>query len=205
MNRHYCFFVRLWQWLLRFRHRCGYGIHSPFAFQWVNGVVYCQEAYYAYAPLSQQRSLLDGQLSEKDDQLLFRLANHQKAQRILLVGTHTERSAAYVQAARPQAEVQSLPLLNDLTEAFAHYDMIVVSSPIEEGLPHLDHFLSQPTPPHAAGLLVLCGIAFSPAARQRWAKLQASSATTICFDLYRIGVAYLRPDLNKQQYLINYF
>lgn len=43
--------VRPLRWLLRFRHRRGYGIHSPFAFSFVTGVVYEQGTYYAYPEL----------------------------------------------------------------------------------------------------------------------------------------------------------
>ena len=35
-------------WLMRVRHRRGYGIHSPFAFGFVTGVVYEDGAYYGY-------------------------------------------------------------------------------------------------------------------------------------------------------------
>ena len=38
-------------WLMRFRHRCGYGVHSPFAFNFLTGVVYERTPYYAYARL----------------------------------------------------------------------------------------------------------------------------------------------------------
>ncbi|MDO5074644.1 MAG: hypothetical protein Q4D66_02005 [Bacteroidales bacterium] len=205
MERNYCLFTRIWQWIRRFRHRCGYGIHSPFAFQWVTGVAYCREAYYAYDTLSEQRESLVGQLSEKDDQLLFRIANHQGAQRILIVGKDTERTMAYLQAARRQAAIVQLPVLDDLSEAFVHYDMVVVTSPVEAALPSLATFMAQPTSPTQSGVLVLCGIYLSAESRQIWQQLQMSEATTICFDLYRLGVIYLRPALNKQNYLLNYF
>ena len=39
--------LRPLRWLLRFRKRCGYGIHSPFAFQFVTGVIYEKGAYFA--------------------------------------------------------------------------------------------------------------------------------------------------------------
>ena len=70
---------RTLRWLRRFRHRRGYGIHSPFAFGFVTGVVYEAGAYYAYAPLAQKwRGKLKGSpLRPKDLRLLLRLANFQ--------------------------------------------------------------------------------------------------------------------------------
>ena len=40
-----------WIWLKRFRHRRGYGVHSPFAFAFLTDVVYERNAYYAYHEL----------------------------------------------------------------------------------------------------------------------------------------------------------
>ena len=35
-------------WLSRFRYRCGYGVHSPFAFSLITDVIYEYTPYYAY-------------------------------------------------------------------------------------------------------------------------------------------------------------
>lgn len=35
-------------WLSRFRYRCGYGVHSPFAFSLITDVIYEKMPYYAY-------------------------------------------------------------------------------------------------------------------------------------------------------------
>ena len=78
---------RILRWFRRFRQRRGYGVHSPFAFEWITDVVYLQKAqYYAYAHLAEQHEAWQGVLSVKDARLLFRIANHQRAQRMLVVG-----------------------------------------------------------------------------------------------------------------------
>ena len=64
--------------LLRFRHRCGYGIHSPFAWAKVTGVVYECGLYYAYAPLLTAHPMGSGRhdgMTLGDLRLLFRLSN----------------------------------------------------------------------------------------------------------------------------------
>ena len=43
------------------------------------------------------------------------------------------------------------------------------------------------------------------AARQLWRQLQADKAVSVRFDLYRLGLAYLDPQLNKQDYVVNFF
>ena len=64
--------------LLRFRHRCGYGIHSPFAWAKVTGVIYERGLYYAYAPLLTAHPMGGGRhdgMTLGDLRLLFRLSN----------------------------------------------------------------------------------------------------------------------------------
>ena len=86
MNRYSDLLPRCLRWLLRFRHRCGYGIHSPFAFGFVTGVIYESGQYYAYAPLHrcfQEQKAADG-LRECDLRLLFRVANASGASSVWL-------------------------------------------------------------------------------------------------------------------------
>ena len=40
MNRITLALKRPFIWLRRFRHRCGYGVHSPFAFNLITQVIY---------------------------------------------------------------------------------------------------------------------------------------------------------------------
>ena len=42
-------------WLSRFRHRCGYGVHSPFAFSLITDVIYEKMPYYAYSSLKEEQ------------------------------------------------------------------------------------------------------------------------------------------------------
>ena len=102
----YCLIPRILRWFRRFRQRRGYGVHSPFAFEWITDVVYNQKAqYYAYAHLSKHHEVWPGVLSVKDARLLFRMANHIKATCILVVGERVEREIHYLKAARPSATI----------------------------------------------------------------------------------------------------
>ena len=42
-------------WLSRFRYRCGYGVHSPFAFSLITDVIYEKMPYYAYSSLKKEQ------------------------------------------------------------------------------------------------------------------------------------------------------
>ena len=94
---------RFTRWISRWRHRRGYGVHSPWAFSWITQVIYNDMAYYAYADLQRRRRLpaadpesLAGTLSEKDDRLLFRVANAAEANDIAVVGAVGAREIAYL-------------------------------------------------------------------------------------------------------------
>ena len=47
-------------WLSRFRYRCGYGVHSPFAFSLITDVIYEKMPYYAYDLLKAEQNHLPG-------------------------------------------------------------------------------------------------------------------------------------------------
>ena len=51
MNRMLLALKRPFIWLYRFRHRCGYGVHSPFAFNLITHVIYETTPYYKYKEL----------------------------------------------------------------------------------------------------------------------------------------------------------
>ncbi len=209
----YGWLPRLWRWCRRLPHRRGYGVHSPFAFGLITGVIYESSAYYAYASLSAQRSLLDGNLSEGDDRLLFRLANWAQAERIALAGQHTARTEAYFRAARPRALLTTLstdsPL--DLASLIATSDLIFLDlSSLPPGIwPRpTGRTLQLPSPPDSPqprALLILRGIHHDAASRTLWDAFRLSSAFTLSFDLGRFGLLVRHPQLNKQDYVVNYW
>ena len=62
-------------WLRRIRHRCGYGVHSPFAFRFLTDVVYERTPYYAYSTLDEALPLAHSMRRRKGLHLIFRVAN----------------------------------------------------------------------------------------------------------------------------------
>lgn len=92
-------------WLRRIRHRRGYGIHSPWVFELVAGVVYQSSsyAYYGYATLPAVAGW-----RQKDLRLLLRLSNHFQPAAIALCGV-TEGVGAWLQAGCHRAQMHSEP------------------------------------------------------------------------------------------------
>ena len=94
-------------WLWRFRHRRGYGVHSPFAFDFITNVVYEHAPYYKYDELNEQVARQEAALGHawshreplRLKQLLFRMVNRAQPARIIHIGPPSA-IGLYLQAGR---------------------------------------------------------------------------------------------------------
>lgn len=123
------------RYLLKARHRQGFGIHSPFVFRLLTEVVFVQEYFYCYEPIEALRDTLlenkekirvedfgEGKYVErtiasivkhsvkspKYAQLLFRLANMNTSQTILELGTALGVTTSYLASANTHATVYTI-------------------------------------------------------------------------------------------------
>lgn len=103
-------FVRL----ARFRHRCGYGVHSPFAFHLITGIIYETAPYYKYASLleGEKRQATQHPSSWREEplrvkRLLFRLVNYARPETIVDAGP-LSASGLYLKAGREGAAYTQL-------------------------------------------------------------------------------------------------
>ena len=64
-------------WLRRFRHRKGYGVHSPYAYNFLRDVIYESNHYYAYDEIEKKvkGNCWQRMVMRKRERLLFRLKN----------------------------------------------------------------------------------------------------------------------------------
>lgn len=185
--------LRPWHWLLRIRHRCGYGIHSPFAFSFVTGVVYEAWPYYAYAPLRRRWPVLPAGLRRKDAQLLFRLANFCHPCGLQCPDAEgLEAAVAYLQAACPHAALSLAAEPNGS-------DMVVCLQPWDDCAARLLEAL--PT----GGMLVLHRIHATQRRSAAWQRLLHMPQAQIAFDLRDFGIILHLPHMQRAHYVINYF
>ena len=121
MNRMLLALKRPFIWLYRFRHRCGYGVHSPFAFNLITHVIYETTPYYKYKELASEQKRLTpqkdrawGDESLKVKRLLFRLVNYAQPATIVDAGMQAA-SSLYLKAAKEGADYTAA---TDLSELF---------------------------------------------------------------------------------------
>jgi hypothetical protein len=93
--------LRLYRWI-RFRH--GHGVHSPFAFSFINDVVEEKSGYYAYKAIYEQIARVQLFPEYSTDAplkyllLLYRISNYFKPEQIIRLGTERGGSLLYLQA-----------------------------------------------------------------------------------------------------------
>ena len=202
---------RIWNWCRRFRHRCGYGVHSPSDFFLITSVMYETLPYYAYDRLKASAgSKSFPHYREKVNRLLFRLVNHFRPTTLMEVGEGNGDAIRYMKEARTSMTSISLKgmdkeeTLRRLKEAcrkrgkidflhiaFTPYYMEV----FEEAFPYL----------HGESCVVIGDIHASAEREQWWKQLLADERVRISFDLYDIGLLLLEEGRFKQNYIVNFF
>ncbi|MDR1004335.1 MAG: hypothetical protein LBL97_04940, partial [Prevotellaceae bacterium] len=195
-------FVRLG----RIRYRCGYGVHSPFAFNLIAHVVYERTPYYKYKELAKVRKQPAGQAdkhwtyeSRRVKQLLFRLVNHVQPVTIVDVGT-LSASSLYLKAAKEGADY--IPA-SDTSELF-----------LEAGTPvdflYLHDYCNPELVAEVFGvcaarstersLFVVEGIGYTPQMRSLWQRWVQDERVGVAFDLYDLGLLFFDKRRMKQAY-----
>ena len=194
MNRENRLSTRILRWLCRWRHRCGYGVHSPFAFSLITGVIYETSPYYAYAtlrkgvnartPYGAAYDAGSGML-EKDLRLLFRLANFCHPHRIIVEGG-AGLVEAYLRAPglrRRKSEDEA-----EVTLVYADADAVTPAGELTDG-----------------SMVIVRNIHRDAEAFDCWKRLANRADVTLTFDLGRFGLAIRNDKLNRQGYSVDYF
>lgn len=191
--------TRPWHWLLRFRKRCGYGIHSPFAFGFVTGVIYEKGEYYAYSSLPKPDHGIDCSFRLKDLRLMFRVMNYQRPAVCLCLGDKEAPAARlvvqYMQAGSLSTRMLPYEEWNRNTQVDMVFGMHGWAQHLEQLLPHLS----------AGGLVVVHDICSTRERRKAWSRLKESEQSTVSFNLRDFGIVFFRSEMQRQTYVVNYF
>lgn len=202
---------RIWNWCRRFRHRCGYGVHSPSDFFLITSVVYEELPYYAYKELRKHplpKSL--PHYREKVNRLLFRLVNHFRPDSLMEVGEGNGDAIRYMKEARTsmvavglkgldkeetlhrmEMELEKRGRIDFLHIAFTPYYKEV----FEVAFPYL----------HDESCVVVGDIYASGERKAWWKQLTADERVRISLDLYDIGLLLFEKKRFKQNYVVNFF
>lgn len=205
----------LWRpfvWLTRIRNRCGYGVHSPFAFELITQLIYERTPYYAYRSLRKEEKKLAHEKNRqwrkgeslKEKQLLFRLVNRVQPHTLVDAGRATSASL-YLQAAKSDMDyLYTFDLSELFLEAGAHVDFLYLHcNPNSETLANdiLEVCLNRIT---SASVFVIKGIHANKEMKKKWKELCNNNVTGVTFDLYDLGIVFFDKSLVKQHYIVNF-
>lgn len=166
-------------WLSRIRHRCGYGVHSPFAYRFITEVLYEDLPYYAYDELDKDLSMMDMFRVRKVLHMLIRITNWQQPDLIVCLPSLRDVER-YLSAGCKKAIIK-----NSIPEAKA--DLCWLSEPNDDILAHL----------HEHSVLLLDHLN----RHREWFRRLPS---VVSFDLYDVGIAFFDTKYNKQHYIVNF-
>ena len=210
MNRITLTLKRPFIWLSRFRHRCGYGVHSPFAFNLITQVIYESTPYYKYKDLAVEQKKLAPQKdnywkyeSKKLKRLLFRLVNYIQPDTIVDVG-RLAASSLYLKAGKEGADYTAA---SELSELF-----------LEAGVPVGFLYLHDYRHPEfmeevfricvartcGKSVFVIEGIRYTSQMKALWKRMQQDEHVGITFDLYDLGILFFDKTKIKQNYIVNF-
>lgn len=187
------------RWGVRFRKRRGYGVHSPFAFGMITGVVYEKGRYYAYENIEKayhKEHLKASPWRMKDYKLVFRLANFQQPQAGLIVDKRGD-SLLRMALTKGCQHCRFHFVDREMIPSQEKYDLIIVTEGWEHQVRLLLSLLRE------GGMLVVKGLG----RRQRtaWNALLKQREAQVTFDLYDFGILLYRPTLQRQHYVVNYW
>lgn len=103
-----------------FRHKRGFGVHSPFMFNLILNVIRDREKLYSY-PEALEKANGWGRRERKVFRLLTRLVRCLKVRKVVCLGRGSERLAAYLSQTCP-----GISLLSDRSEDLEAADFIYV-------------------------------------------------------------------------------
>lgn len=197
-------------WLKRLRNRKGYGIHSPFAFEYITYVIYERTPYYIYKDLVDEERRLQTERgrewacseSLKLKRLLFRMVNRAQPDVVVEAGPSSSASL-YIKGGKAGARYFSVSDKEDLDHMpESRIDFLYLHATDTRWMREV---LTQCLPlAHAHSVFAIQGIGWSKACKQLWNEVKQADGTGITFDLYDLGILMFNPDYNKQDYIINF-
>lgn len=204
------FFHRLWIWCKRFRHRCGYGVHSPSDFFLITSIIYEKYHYYAYRRLKERGfSNFLPHYRRKVNRLLFRLVNYFRPETLIEVGIGNGASISYMRAACHTMDSFAIKgrdkgrTLQELEEKLSELSVLdclhIAHTPFyketfELALPYAG----------SRSCFIIGNIYGSEEKKKWWREIVASEKTGITFDLYDIGLVFFDKTRYKQNYIVNF-
>lgn len=209
----------------KLKHRKGYGVHSPFAFDIITEVIEEKLPYYNYQRM--QRSYpQQAPMAFKVACLIYRLANRFHVRKSLEIGCdggYTVLPLLLVDSANQVTSVategdemhvrdrmswtakhmEQLHFVRTLEEYAEQPDLIIMNSmPAGMTAETLNEWIEKNT--HENTVILVHGIKERQPLEQLWDTMCDNENIAITMDLYDYGLAIKRPRFFKQHYIVSF-
>ncbi len=190
--------------LVRAFYRCcriprsiGFGVQSPFAYDFVTKIVHDKAIYLAYGKLLGKYPTAK-EVEVKLRQLLWRVCHWRQPSSVVVALDDAEAYAAYCQEAIPTAKVVVCCGV-DACEDTATPDLLVISASVD-ACNQYDRFAAHATP---SSVLFVLGIHATPTSLACWKRMVADDRSRVSFDFLEGGVIFFDKKYHKAHYNIH--
>lgn len=181
-----------WLWLRRIAYCRGFGIQSPWAYEFVRYVVNEHYPYYAYAQFDATYAN-QKKTWRKMGKLLFRLANYWQPDVVTLP---SPAFAPFLSAGRKKS-----CMILETEKVSKGRRRMAVADYGAESEQDIEQMLNEADENQ---LLVCLNIAQDESHRKMWRYIVNDSRTGITFDLHHCGIAFFDLQRHKRGYRINF-
>lgn len=184
-------------WLRRSKYSRGFGVQSPWAYQFIRYVINEHYPYYSYAEL--KKSLPDISSREsKVAKLYFRIANYRQADVVLSYNCESSVYDKYISAACHKTAVKHLDNASQLPSGTIEMLILPIvgdyQTIFESALQHVDE----------KTIFVVEGIYEDAHRNTFWQQIVSDSRCITTFDLYECGVIFFDSKRYKENYIVNF-
>lgn len=191
-------------WFLRWKKRKGFGIQSPFVYNFVLDVVDGGGEYYAYAPLYAERvATLRSECKNplRLDRFLFRLANFVQPKTMFVTARGTDISRRYLSEGCKGATTYVVRTIQDaenMLKLVKTVDLIYLDGSETAAIWFLlKNHLSEKS------AVFIRGIHSNRQQRAVWEEIRDGQQATLTFDLWMGGLALFNPEYQKHHYKLS--
>ena len=184
--------------LLRIPRSYGFGVQSPFAYEFVRCVVNEKYPYYAYEELYDREAVRD-KTELKRCRLCLRLANYIQASSWGIALEKNQRYEKYINAGCRKTKVLTGCSADRRSELGSC--QVLLMTLLDDWRPMFDSFVETAT---SRSVLLVMNIDVTRETRQAWRRIMKDSRTGVTFDLLDCGIVFFDLKMHKRNYKINY-
>lgn len=203
------------KWLKRLRTKRGFGVHSPFAFDFITKVLCDKDAYYyAYPEVdslcgkSKRKALVDNKLFQSTDferqeaRMLFRIIVKFQPEQIVEIGGMNEVTRVIIERASPHSQLYRWSRENPSPIDPDRSCLILVNNAIEVNFTKIRRYILRTIEEHHTGVVIFSHNLHLPLIRKMFKQVEMvlTFGQTFYDEYTAVYVGYRR--LPRQAYLL---